>query len=67
MSASRAPNVAGLVAWSLTAATFFLDFTDHDLAEGFGLFAFVIGLFLLWEGGFALLRLRMVAARDKPR
>ncbi len=59
--------VVGLAAWGVTVATFLVDFGDHDLAEGFGLLAFVLGLFLVWEGGFSLWRHRALAGRQKPR
>ncbi|HYS73402.1 MAG TPA: hypothetical protein VEO96_05420 [Thermoplasmata archaeon] len=50
-----------------TVATFLVDFGDHDLAEGFALLAFVLGLFLVWEGGFSLWRHHALASRQKPR
>ncbi|HEX9341108.1 MAG TPA: hypothetical protein VF992_08075 [Thermoplasmata archaeon] len=59
--------VAGLAACVVTVATFLVDLGDHDLAEGFGLLAFVLGLFLVWEGGFSLWRERALAGRQKPR
>ena len=57
----------GIAAWVVTAGTFLVDIGDHDIAEGIGLLAFVIGLLLVWEGGFALFRFRALAARDKPK
>lgn len=59
--------VVGLAAWAFTVATFLVDFGDHDLAEGFGLLAFVFGLFLVWEGGFSLWRHRALAGRQEER
>jgi len=57
----------GLGVWTVTAATFLLELPDHDIAEGIGLLAFVIGLFLVWEGGFTLWRARAIAFLDKPK
>jgi len=58
---------AGILAWSFALITFLFDFADHDIAEGIGLIAFLIGLFLVWEGGFALWRTWTLSLRDKPK
>jgi len=58
---------AGLGLWSVAAATFVVEMGAHDVSEGIGLLAFLIGLFLVWEGGFGLWRSRALARRDKPK
>jgi len=59
--------VAGIAVWSFTVFTFVVGFADHDIAQGIGLIAFVIGLYLVWEGGSTLWRTRTLSRRDKPK
>lgn len=54
--------LTGLALWGVFLATFVVEIGDHDVAEGIGLLAFLIGLFFVWEGGFALWRSRRLEA-----
>ena len=64
---AAAALVAGIVAWAVTVGTFVVEIGDHDISEGISLLAFVIGLFLVWEGGFSLWRAKALDARGKPK
>lgn len=59
--------VAGLGLWSVAAATLVVEIGARDVSEGIGLLAFLIGLFLMWEGGFGLWRSRALVRQDKPK